>query len=80
MRNLTIDDDVDDDGGSDEGGDGIEGNDATLAWEHTEQGTREGYDAAHEDSGWQQRAMIIRMEQQTGNMRNSQSDEGTVGV
>ena len=36
-------DDVDDDGGADEGGDGIQGDDTALAWEVADEVTYQGY-------------------------------------
>ena len=44
-------DDVDDDGGADEGRNGIEGDDATLAWEETDKVADEGHDGTTEDGG-----------------------------
>ncbi len=52
-------DDVDDYGGTDERGDGVKGDDATLAWEETDKVADEGDDGAAEDGSWQKHTVVV---------------------
>ena len=69
-------DDVDDDGGADEGRNGIEGNDTTLAWEEADEVADEGHDGTTEDGGGQQYTMVVCREQQSGDMGHGEANEG----
>ncbi len=68
-------DDVDDDGGADEGRDGVEGDDTTLAREETDEVADESHDGSAEDGGRQQHTMVVCGQQQSGDMGDGQSDE-----
>ena len=68
-------DDVDDDGGADEGCDGIEGDDAEGAREETKDVAQEGNDGSGEHGGGHQETVVVGVEQQACNMWHGESDE-----
>ena len=67
--------DVDNDGGADEGRDGIEGYDTTLARKETDEVADEGDDGTTEDGGREQHTVVVGGEQQSGNMGHGEADE-----
>ena len=69
-------DDIDDDGSADKGGDGVKGNNTTLAWEIANEVAHQRYYRAAKQGGREQLAMVIGGEQQAGDMGYGQSDKG----
>lgn len=72
----SLSNDIDDDRRTDERCDGIEGDDPRFAWKHTEQVAHQCHDSPHEDSGRQQRTVVVGMQHQPCDMWHSQTDEG----
>ena len=53
------DDDVDDDGCSHDGGDGIEGDYSMLSGQEADEIAQQGNSSTAENRGWQQRTMVL---------------------
>ena len=76
MLASELQDDVNDDRGSKQGGNGIQGDDTTLSRYDTQEIAKEGGDGTHENGGGQEGAVIIGGKQHASHMGNSESDEG----
>ena len=72
---ATAEDDIDDDGGTDEGCDGVEGDDAKGAGEEAQDVAQLGNDGAGEHGGRHEETMVVGMEQQACDMWHGKSDE-----
>ena len=66
---------MDDDGRTDEGRNGIQGNHAEVVGEYTEQVAEEGYHPTPQGGGRQQDAVVVGVEQGFGEMRHRQSEK-----
>lgn len=67
---------VDDDGGTDEGRDGIEGNDACLAGKYADDAAKEGDEGSHENCHGEKLAMVLGADNHAGDVGYGESDEG----
>ena len=68
-------DDVDDDGGSHDGGDGVEGDDAGLAGQEADGVAEQGDDGAAEDGAGHENAVVGNAEQEVGDVGHGKADE-----
>ena len=75
MTTTTAEDDVKNNGSANQRGDGIKGNDASLARENAKQVTEQGNDAAHQQGDGKQRTVVGRSYQQTGYVGYSQANK-----
>ena len=66
---------MDDDGRTDEGRNGIQGNHAEVVGEYTEQVAEEGYHPTPQGGGRQQDAVVVGVEQGFGEMWHRQSEK-----
>lgn len=67
---------IDDDGGAEQRGDGIQRDDATVRRKGAEKIAEEGNGCTHQHRDGQQTAMILRADDEAGDMRRCQADEG----
>ena len=67
---------IDDDGGTEQRGDSIQGDDATIRRKGAEEIAEKGKGCTHQHRNGQQSAMILRADDEAGDMRRCQTDEG----
>ena len=67
---------IDDDGSTEQRGDGIQRDDATVRRKGAEKIAEEGNGCTHQHRDGQQTAMILRADDEAGDMRRCQTDEG----
>ena len=67
---------IDDDGGTEQRGDGIQRDDATVRRKGAEEIAKKGNGCTHQHRDGQQTAMILRADDEAGDMRRCQTDEG----
>lgn len=67
---------IDDDGSTEQRGDGIQRDDATVRRKGAEKIAEKGNGCTHQHRNGQQTAMILRADDEAGDMRRCQADEG----
>ena len=67
---------IDDDGSAEQRGDGIQRDDATVRRKGAEKIAEKGYGCTHQHRDGQQTTMILRADDEAGDMRRCQADEG----
>ena len=67
---------IDDDGSAEQRGDGIQRDDATVRRKGAEEIAKKGNGCTHQHRDGQQTAMILRADDEAGDMRRCQTDEG----
>ena len=67
---------IDDDGSPEQRGDGIQGDDATIRRKGAEEIAEKGNGCTHQHRNGQQSAMILRADDEAGDMRRCQTYEG----
>ena len=67
---------IDDEGGTEQRGDGIQGDDATSCWQYAEGIAEQGDGGAHEHGERQELTMIVSTDQEAHDVGRGQADEG----
>ena len=68
---MTLNDDVDDYWSTDKWGDGIQWDDAHLAWKEADKVTEKGYGSTRQDCPWKEYLMIVCAEEKACYVWNS---------
>ena len=74
--NALFHQNIDDDGGTEQRGDGIQGDDAAARRKGAEEIAEKGKDWTQQHRDGQQPAMILRTDEETGDVGSGQADEG----